>query len=162
MKAKREQPFEFDYKAVKNKALEQLRSGKPLLGKEGALAPLFKSFLEAALEGELENHLQEQGEQDPNRRNGHGSKQLRTSEGTLDLATPRDRNRSFEPDVVRKRQTILADNPEHKIIGLYGLGMSLRDISAHIKEMYDSDISHSVLSRHRQVIKPLFSRTLKQ
>jgi putative transposase len=138
--------FEFDYESVKNKALAQLKSGKPLLGKEGALAPLFKSFLEAALEAELEDHLQEHIEQEPNRRNGHGIKQLRTSEGTLELSTPRDRTGSFEPEIVKKRQTILADNLESKIIGLYGLGMSLRDIAAHIKEMYDTDISHTVLS----------------
>ncbi|WP_153795707.1 IS256 family transposase [Foetidibacter luteolus] len=146
MKSKAETPFGFDYEAVKNKALEQLKSGKPLLGKEGALAPLFKSFLEAALEAELESHLQQNREVEVNRRNGHGIKQLRTSEGSMDLSTPRDRSGSFEPEIVKKRQTILADNLEHKIIGLYGLGMSLRDISSHIKEMYDSDISHSVLS----------------
>jgi putative transposase len=139
-------PFEFDYEAVKNKALAQLKTGKPLLGKEGALAPLFKSFLEAALEAELENHLQENKEDEINRRNGYGSKQLRTSEGSMELSTPRDRLGSFEPEIVKKRQTILADNLESKIIGLYGLGMSLRDIAAHIKEMYDTDISHTVLS----------------
>jgi putative transposase len=143
---KTNKPFAFDYEEVKNKALEQLKSGRPLLGKEGALAPLFKSFLEAALEAELENHLEENRSEDSNRRNGHGSKQLRTSEGSMELSTPRDRSGSFEPEIVKKRQTILADNLEHKIIGLYGLGMSLRDISAHIKEMYDTDISHSVLS----------------
>ena len=143
---KPKKPFEFDYEAVKNKALAQLKTGKPLLGKEGALAPLFKSFLEAALEAELENHLQENKEEENNRRNGHGSKQLRTSEGSMELSTPRDRTGSFEPEIVKKRQTILADNLESKIIGLYGLGMSLRDIAAHIKEMYDTDISHTTLS----------------
>jgi transposase-like protein len=140
------QSFEFDYEAVKNKALTQLKSGKPLLGREGALGPLFKSFLEAALEAELENHLQGNKEEDSNRRNGYGSKQLRTSEGTMELTTPRDRSGSFEPEIVKKRQTILADSLESKILGLYGLGMSLRDIAAHIKEMYDTDISHTVLS----------------
>lgn len=143
---KTDKAFDFDYEAVKNKALSQLKTGKPLLGKEGALAPLFKSFLEAALEAELASHLQENADEEPNRRNGHGSKQLRTSEGTMDLSTPRDRSGSFEPEIVKKRQTILADNLESKIIGLYGLGMSLRDIAAHIKEMYDTDISHTVLS----------------
>ena len=138
--------FEFNYEDVKSKALEQLKTGKPLLGKEGALGPLFKSFLEAALEAELENHLLENKEEDINRRNGHGTKQLRTSEGTMELTTPRDRSGSFEPEIVKKRQTILADSLESKIIGLYGLGMSLRDIAAHIKEMYDTDISHTVLS----------------
>ncbi len=65
---------------------------------------------------------------------------------TIDLVTPRDRSGSFEPEIVKKRQTILADSLESKIIGMYGLGMSLRDISAHIKEIYDTDISHTVLS----------------
>lgn len=143
---KTDKSFEFDYEAVKNKALLQIKSGKPLLGREGAFGPLFKSFIEAALEAELENHLLENKEVEVNRRNGHGSKQLRTSEGSMDLSTPRDRTGSFEPEIVRKRQTILADNLEGKIIGMYGLGMSLRDISAHIREMYDTDISHTVLS----------------
>jgi transposase-like protein len=140
--------FEFDYEEVKNKALEQLKTGRPLLGKGGALAPLFKSFLEAALEAELENHLQESSreEEQTNRRNGHGTKQLRTSEGTMELSTPRDRSGSFEPEIVKKRQTILADSLEDKIVGMYSLGMSLRDIAAHIKEIYDTDISHTVLS----------------
>jgi putative transposase len=147
-------PFEFDYEEVKNKALEQLKTGKPLLGKGGALGPLFKSFLEAALEAELEDHFQENKEEQINRRNGHGTKQLRTSEGTMELTTPRDRSGSFEPEIVKKRQTILADSLEDKILGLYGLGMSLRDISAHIKEMYDSDISHTVLSEITDRIIP--------
>jgi putative transposase len=146
--------FEFDYEEVKNKALEQLKTGKPLLGKGGALGPLFKSFLEAALEAELEEHFQENKEEQVNRRNGHGTKQLRTSEGTMELTTPRDRSGSFEPEIVKKRQTILADSLEDKILGLYGLGMSLRDIAAHIKEMYDSDISHTVLSEITDRIIP--------
>jgi putative transposase len=143
---KTDKAFEFDYESVKNKALAQLKSGKPLLGKEGALGPSFKSFLEAALEAELEDHLQDNHEEESNRRNGHGTKFLRTSEGPMEFSTPRDRSGSFEPEIVKKRQTILADSLESKIIGLYGLGMSLRDIAAHIKEMYDTDISHTVLS----------------
>ncbi len=99
---KTNKPFEFDYETVKNKALAQLKTGKPLLGKEGALAPLFKSFLEAALEAELTDHLQENKQEAPNRRNGHGSKLLRTSEGSMDLSTPRDRTGSFEPEIVKK------------------------------------------------------------
>jgi putative transposase len=149
--------FDFDYEAVKNLALDQLKTGKPLLGKDGALGPLFKSFLEAALEAELESHLHENKDEISNkinRRNGHGSKQLRTSEGTMELTTPRDRSGSFEPEIVRKRQTILADSLESKILGLYSLGMSLRDISAHIKEMYDTDVSHTVLSEITDRIIP--------
>jgi transposase-like protein len=64
----------------------------------------------------------------------------------MELSTPRDRSGSFEPEIVKKRQTILADSLEDKIVGMYSLGMSLRDIAAHIKEIYDTDISHTVLS----------------
>jgi len=154
MREKKESPFEFDYEAVKNKALEQLKTGKPLLGKGGALAPLYKSFLEAALEAELSAHLDGQSEEEPNRRNGHGSKRLLTSEGSMELVTPRDRQGSFEPGIVKKRQVILADSLEERIMGLYGMGMGTRDISAHIKEIYDGDISHSMVSEITDRIIP--------
>lgn len=140
----KEEPI--DYEQMKEKALEQLRSGKSLYGKDGAFAPLLKQFLEAALEGEMEAHLDEEERLSGNRRNGKTSKRLKTSTGTLSIDTPRDRESSFEPTLVRKRETILAESLESKILGLYGLGMSFRDISRHIKEMYDTDISHATLS----------------
>ena len=71
---------------------------------------------------------------------------LKTAEGTIDLSTPRDRSSEFEPQLVRKRETILAESFRAKIIGMHCHGMSLRDISAHIKDMYDTDISAATLS----------------
>jgi len=139
---------------VRQQALSQFKSGKPLFGKGGAFAPMLQELLEAALEGELTAHLNEEEDPDPNRRNGHTSKMLKTSEGSFELSTPRDRNGSFTPETVRKRQTILADTLEDKIIGLYGLGMSYRDISKHIEDMYDTSVSHSVLSEITERIVP--------
>lgn len=135
-----------EYEALKKKALEQFKTGQPLLGKDGAFAPLLKQFLESALEGELDEHLDEEERSKGNRRNGTSKKTVKSSDGSFELETPRDRESSFEPEIVRKRETILADNLEKKIIGMYGLGMSLRDISGHIKEMYDTDISAATLS----------------
>lgn len=135
-----------EYEALKKKALEQFKRGQPLLGKDGAFAPLLKEFLESALEAEVEEHLDEGERQRGNRRNGTSKKIIKSSDGSFELETPRDRESSFEPDIVKKRETILADNLEHKIIGLYGLGMSLRDIADHIKQMYDTDISATTLS----------------
>ena len=126
--------------------MEQFRSGKSLYGKDGAFAPMLKSFLEAALEGELDSHLDEDERKEGNRKNGKTSKTIQTSDGPLELETSRDRNATFEPELVKKRETVLADTLESKIIGLYGLGMSFRDISSHLKEMYDADISHTTLS----------------
>ena len=137
---------EFNLEEIRKKALEQFRSGKSLYGKDGAFAPLLKSFLEAAIEGELDAHLDEPERQDGNRRNGKVHKTVQTNAGPIELETSRDRNSTFEPEIVKKRETILADTLESKIIGMYGLGMSFRDISSHLKEVYDADISHATLS----------------
>ena len=105
---------------------------------------MLKNFIEKALQAEMDSHLESS---ENNKRNGKGKKTIKSSLGSFEIATPTDRRSDFEPELIRKRQTILADNLSEKIIGLYGLGMSLRDISSHIKEMYDSDISHTVLSQ---------------
>jgi putative transposase len=144
-----------DYDALKKKALEQLRSGKSLFGRDGAFAPMLKEFLETALEAEIDDHLDDEERGNGNRKNGRTSKQLKTAEGTLDIDTPRDRSSSFDPQIVKKRETILAESLEHKILGLYGHGMSLRDISAHIRDMYDTDISAATLSAITDKIIPL-------
>jgi transposase-like protein len=145
----------FDYEALKKKTLEQFRSGKDLFSKGGAFAPLLKEFLEAALQAELDEHLEQENEEQNNRKNGYSSKLLKTGAGTIELDTPRDRNSDFSPEIVKKRETILANSLESKIIGMYGLGMSFRDISAHIKDMYDTDISASTLSAITDKVIPL-------
>lgn len=139
---------------LQEKALKQFKSGESLFGKDGAFAPMLKSFLEAALQAEMEAHLNDQERSNGNKRNGKGTKTIKSSTGSFQIETPQDRLSSFEPQLVKKRQTILADSLEEKIIGLYGLGMSLRDISSHIKEMYDTDISHTVLSEITDRIIP--------
>jgi transposase-like protein len=140
--------------AFEKKALDQLLSGKSLFGKEGAFAPMLKSFIEKALEAEMDSHLSSSNVSAKNKRNGKGKKTIKSSLGTFEVQTPTDRNSSFEPEIIKKRQTILAENLSEKIIGLYGLGMGLRDISSHIKEMYDTDISHTVLSQITDKIIP--------
>lgn len=144
--------------AGQRQALEQLRSGRSLFGKGGAFGPLLQQLLEAALDGEMAAHLAEEQATDeqlrPNRRNGRSVKSLRTNSGTIDLSTPRDRAGTFTPELVRKRQTILGDALEERILGMYGLGMSLRDISAHVEQMYDVAISHTTLSEITDRIIP--------
>src|SRR5690606_19922299 len=98
---------DFDFESMKDKALEQLRSGESLYGKNGAFAPLMKKFLEAALEAEMESYMDETQRSIGNRRNGKSTKAIRTSDGTIDIDTPRDRRSNFEPQLVKKRETIL-------------------------------------------------------
>ena len=120
---------EFDFESIKNKAIEQLKAGKPLLGKDGAFAPLLESILNAALEGEMDAHLTEEERQKGNRRNGKMQKQVQTPLGEVIVSTPRDRNSSFDPQFIKKRETILAEGVADRIIGLYALGNSTREIS---------------------------------
>jgi transposase-like protein len=145
----------FDYEAAKQKVKEQFRTGKSLYGKDGAFAPLLQDMLNSILEGEMESHLDEEERDAGNRKNGKNKKQLKTSSGNIEVSTPRDRLGSFEPEIVKKRETIMAQTLEDKIIGLYGLGTSLRDISAHIKETYDTDISAATLSAITDKVIPL-------
>lgn len=144
-----------EYIAMRDLALEQLRSGKSLTGKGGVFAPIIKEFLEAALSAEMESHLDEEERSYGNKRNGKGTNTIKTSSGEETIETPQDRHSSFEPQIIRKRETILADNLAPQIIGLYGKGMSLRDISTHIKEMYDVEVSAMTLSEITDRVIPL-------
>jgi putative transposase len=135
-----EENSNFDFQ----KALKDIQAGKPLLGKEGILTPLIKDLAEAALEGELDSHLGK--EISTNRRNGKGRKTIKSLNGNFELQTPRDRNGTFSPQLVKKHHTTLNDELEQKIIALYGLGMSYKDIASHIQEMYGLEVSTGTLS----------------
>jgi len=138
---------EFDFEEFKKEAIKGMYAGKPMNGEKGIFAPLLKHFLESALEGELESHLQaEKASGLSNRRNGKTSKRIKSISGEFDLESTRDRSGSFEPMILPKRQLIVTDELEEKVIGLYGLGVSNRDIAVHIKEMYQMEISAAALS----------------
>ena len=94
--------LEIDYK----KAAQQLRSGEALFGKDGALAPLLERILNSALEGEMDAHLSEEERSSGNRRNGKMSKKVQTKYGEVTIETPRDRDGTFQPETVKKRETI--------------------------------------------------------
>jgi transposase-like protein len=143
----------FDYEDFKKSFATRFKESKSLLGKDGALTPLIKEFLEEALAGELEAHIEENEE--PNRKNGKLSKTLKTSFGNVDLNTPRDRNGTFEPEIVGKRQRSLGVDLDRQILALYARGNSLGDISDHLQEMYGIDVSTATISRVTDKIIPL-------
>ncbi len=136
----------FDFEAFVRKAGEQLRSGKPLTGSEGVFTPLLKQVIEASLEGELDDHLQDTRKGEKNRRNGHAQKNIQSSLGGFDIFSPRDRNSTFEPQTISKRQRVISEDMDKQIIALYGLGMSYSDIQHHLKDMYGFDISDGTLT----------------
>ena len=145
----------FDYEAFKQEAIKGLYAGQSINGEKGIFAPLLKQLLEAALEGEMSAHLDQQERQQGNRRNGKTSKTVKSAAGEFSLSTPRDRSGSFEPQIVPKRQVVISEELEEKVISLYGMGMSFRDIAAHIKEMYAMDISAATLSSITDKVIPL-------
>lgn len=148
----------FDFNEFKAEALEQLKSGHSLTGKDGVLTPLIKELLESALEGEMEAHLTECHESSiPNRRNGRSTKTMKSTSGIFDLETPRDREGSFEPELVKKRQTVLNESLDKKVLALYALGMSYEAISEHLAEMYGLEISSAKISLITDKLLPLIT-----
>ncbi len=135
-----EENTEFDFQ----KALKGIQEGKPFTGKDGVLTSLIKNLAEAALEGELDSHLGQ--EISANRRNGKTKKTIKSLNGKFELETPRDRDGTFSPQIVKKHQTTLNDEIEQKIIALYGLGMSYNDMASHLQEIYGIKISNATLS----------------
>ena len=125
-------------------AIQALREGKDLGGKNGIFTPLIKQLTEAAIRAELEAHLAV--EETPNRKNGHTAKTIKGPSGEFELNAPRDRAGTFEPQIVKKHQTHLTDELERKIIGLFALGNSYQDIRGHIEEMYDISLSNGTLN----------------
>lgn len=145
----------FDFEAFKKEAIQKLKNKEPLTGKDGVLQPLIKQILEAALEGEIDEHLNEEERESGNRKNGKSKKTVKSSKGEFTLETPRDRLGTFEPEIVGKRQTLISEEIEFKVIRLYAKGMGVRDICDHIEEMYGFTLSPTTLSAITDRVIPM-------
>ncbi len=123
------------------------------------LKELFGGMLEKMLEAELDEHLgyekhSTQGDGSGNSRNGYGRKTVKTEWGEAEITVPRDRNSTFEPQAVEKRQT-RTDDLEHRILAMYAKGMSTRDIEDHLRDIYGIEASSSLISRITDKVMPL-------
>lgn len=146
----------FDMSDFKNTALAKLKAGQALTGKDGILTPLIKHLVEASLEGEMDFHLQEcRSEGNSNRRNGKMTKKMQSDSGVFELETPRDREGSFEPEIVKKRQTVLNESLDNKVLALYALGMSYEGIAGHLAEMYELEVSSAKISLITDKLLPI-------
>ncbi len=122
-----------------------------------AFREMYKDVIQVMLENEMNNHLgYDKGskavKETDNRRNGYSEKKVRSSFGELLLSVPRDRADEFEPVVVEKHSRELSSDIENKIISMYSKGMSTRDISDHIKDIYGMEISAEMVSRITETI----------
>ena len=140
---------------IKPELLDELLAGvsspEDLTGDGGLFRQLKKALMERALDGELTHHLgyekgDPSGRGSGNSRNGHSSKTVLTEEGEVELAIPRDRAGSFEPQLVPKGVTRL-DGFDGKIISLYARGLTVREIQGHLKELYGAEVSPDLISR---------------
>jgi putative transposase len=127
------------------------RSEEEIAGPGGLLGQLTKRLVERAMEVELTDHLgYEHGESPPggtaNTRNGSTPKTLATEHGEVRIETPRDRDGSFEPKIVRKRQRRF-EGFDDKIIALYSRGLSTRDIQAYLQDLYGVEVGRDLISR---------------
>jgi putative transposase len=146
----------FDYEAFRQQTIAKMLAGdKELTGKDGLLAPLLKDLLNAALAGEIQAHVDENR---PNRRNGSKPKTVKTPHGPLTIDMPRDRDASFEPKLIAKRQTTLGQGLDNRILALYGKGMSYEDIQTYLEELYAIDISTVQLSAITDKILPVIEQ----
>lgn len=112
---------------------------------------LLKLTVERAMNAELDDHLgyekhAVEGKNSGNSRNGYSSKTLKGDFGEVEIVTPRDRNSTFEPQLIRKGQSRITEFDE-QILALYAKGMTTRDIADTFREMYGAEVSHSLISK---------------
>ena len=141
----------FSYEDFEREAIKGLYEKKNFMGENGVFTPLIKHFLEKALALELEQHLKQEG---GNKRNGLTTKTVKSSTGEFELTTPRDRNNTFVPEIVAKRQVVLDDDLCEKVLSMYGKGMSYNDIKAFLYEIYALTLSPAQMSEITDKIIP--------
>jgi putative transposase len=145
-------------KEVLDELIGELKNPEEFYGRGGLIEALTKAITERVLEGELTHHLgypknAVAGNNSGNSRNGKTSKTVKGKNGDLNLEIPRDRNSSFEPQLIEKRQKRF-DGFDEKIISLYARGMTTRDIQAQLEELYGVEISPSFISTVTDAIMP--------
>ena len=130
--------------------LEGYKKPEDLIGEDGLLKELTKRLIERAMAAELTEHVgyerhDAEGRNSGNSRNGKSAKTLKGTFGALPIEVPRDRNGTFEPQIIRKHQTRFTGFDE-KIISLYARGLSTREIQEHLEEIYQVEVSPSLIS----------------
>lgn len=137
-------------KELLDELLAEYANPEDLTGPEGLLKRLTGALVERALQAEMTDHLgyeqgAVEGQGSGNSRNGAGKKTLRTDQGEVTVEVPRDRNGTFEPKLVKKHQRSFKGFDD-KILSMYARGMSVRDIQAHLAEIYGTEVSPDLIS----------------
>lgn len=159
MKQQNKESLENIKKKASKKDQVRHQKNKP----NSANAAMFKEFLEAVLNVELEAQIKEDATNKiANRKNGRVSKILKIVDGEFELTISRDRNGCFEPLIIKKRLVSLPENLQNQIIELYTLGTSTQLISEYIESMYSEPISPELLSAITESVTPLINKRQKR
>jgi len=148
--------------AFKDELISELVAGcqseADLFGPEGVFTRLKGAVMERLLEAEMSAHLgheRHERRKGSNSRNGHTTKTVTTETGPVEIRVPRDRQGTFEPQLVKKHQGRLGGFDE-KVLALYARGMSTRDIQAHLRELYGTEVSHELISKATDGVTELY------
>lgn len=140
--------------AISNEMLDELlgsaKTQDDLFGKDGIIKQISARFMERLLEMEMTNHLgymkhAVEGHNSGNSRNGKTKKTVKTGNGDIEIAVPRDRQSEFQPTLIEKRQSHLK-GLDDQVLSLYARGMTVRDIQSHLTELYGTEISRDLIS----------------
>ena len=142
--------------ALIDELLQDCKDPKDILGQNGLLKQLTKRLIERTLQAELTDHLgyepyAPEGHGADNCRNGKGSKTLQSDSGPIQIEVPRDRDSSFEPKFVKKRQRRL-EGFDDKVLSLYARGLSTRDIQGQLEELYGVEVSPALISNVTEAV----------
>jgi putative transposase len=149
-----ERAFEgFDFEKFKGEAMKRLRDGERLMGEDGIFKDLLQRFVNAALEGEINEQIKsDKASGKKNRRNGYTSKVLRSESGPLTISPPRDRSGQFEPQLIKKWDRNLGTGLDEQILYMYSYGNSYSDIQLQLKKIYGLDVSSNVIAEVTQSV----------
>jgi len=138
---------DFNFEDYRKEVIKGLMNGETLTGDQGLLQPLIANFVQGALDAEMQDHLDEEHAQGlSNRRNGKQSKEIRTESGDIGIEYSRDRNGTFQPVTVKKRQHQMGLGFDNQILELYAMSNSVSDIRIHLERMYGVEMSESRIS----------------
>lgn len=131
----------------RTEVLSRLYKGDPILGDGGIFTDMLQAFVNASLEGEMDQHLKEQTSSgEDNRRNGHTHKVVRSSVGPIEVHTPRDRSGEHEPILIKKWERELGTGLDDIILSLYARGQSVEDVRFQLRRLYGVDVSSGTIS----------------
>jgi transposase-like protein len=144
-------------KERREEIVRRMYNREPIVGEDGIFTDLLQALVNASLEGEMDHHLDKEKDDEngsTNRRNGHNKKTVDSRVGPIDVSTPRDRDGSYDPQMVKKWERELSSGMDEVILSLYARGQSVNDVQNQLRELYGVEVSSGVISSVTERIMP--------